>query len=133
MKSIFLRKNFLSQTNQDVVEKTSLKLANRLVPLFNLVTICKLRMVKRQTQESQKSYSYRGMRDSVSAVPQRNSAHNMAYTLLNSSATAAGATFLLVPLPVGILNKATCLLFVSLQFQNSLLDVLRSGQVKEER
>lgn len=45
-------KNFLSQTNQGVVEKTTLKLANRLVLLFNLVTICKLRMVKRQTHES---------------------------------------------------------------------------------
>lgn len=54
----------------------------------------------------------------------------MTYTLQNSSATAAGATFLLVPLPVGILNKATCLLNVLLQFQNSLLDVLRSRTSK---
>lgn len=40
-------KVFISQTNQDVVEKATLKLANRSVPLFTLVTICKLRMVKR--------------------------------------------------------------------------------------
>lgn len=40
-------KTFLSQTNQDVVEKETLKLANRLGPLFTLVSICQLRMVKR--------------------------------------------------------------------------------------
>lgn len=130
LNQFFSENIFLSQTNQDVVEKATLKLANRLGPLFTLVSICKLRMVKRQTQESQKSYSCRGMRDSVSAVPKRNSAHNMAYTLQNSSASAAGATFLLVPLPVGILNKVACLLYVLLQFQDSLLVFLRSRTSK---